>query len=399
LWIDLCNQIVKSIPPKNLEFANAVFSKTIAFSRMKMSSNMDYKKITTAEELFSAAEKLFELEKSPGQLHYFMVDLKQKFLFTYHIHLKIPENLTNPDYKFPGKSIFIHCIAEAIARRELLGKGYSEINYESIAKELGLPTEFDALEKYAIANKITIDPMHTTANNVLSHVVLHKKALQILDILNDRTKNDERQKLLAKLNGDDILEALERFVKYLGISSHMIRESTDVFSFIPQNSLTEVVELEGLYKNLGENSARTNENFRKKAQEMGIVVGKNIDIKGKKEEEIDKLYSEDNEKLLKLMKDQIAENLINACPQISSLIKPTAYTSKFEHAQLVENLLTNANYSSYIFFSPFELNSQISYIPAALLSFLKNKTSELNLVFQDPPNLVKPKTDAFDFAS
>jgi len=239
---DLCNQIVKITTPKTLGSAVSGFSGKI------YSSMLYYKQITTSKDLFASVEALFKLEKAADKLQIFRDLLKKDFLFTHQKNLKLPENLTNPDYKFPGKSIFIHCIAEAIAQRELLGKKSIVTNYESIAKELGLPREFEALKEYAKANKIPLeldDYYNNKARYILPSIVLHIKSLPIIDILNDKTKVDERQVLLAKLNSDDILDALKSFARSIGIDSQKIRESTDVFSFIPQNTLTEVVELAG----------------------------------------------------------------------------------------------------------------------------------------------------------
>lgn len=227
-------------------------------------------------------------------------------------------------------------------------KSTEEVRNELSALPSALPTMLPALPP-AESTRDLDDPVHSKLNDILDHAK-NNQFQDVLSTLLDHSKNDQlHEKLDRALDqgsgpDDQIYEKLNQLLDHATNGNGPIHEKLDALlnrpanAVDPEQSVTQMMKLDEMHKDIMENSRRMNEMFaaqsvvvaqdterkRREAEEAGIALERRVAQREQVEADIVGLHEEKDSLLkmihtLKTEKDDLAKQNTKLSKEVSGL--------------------------------------------------------------------------------
>jgi len=247
---------------------------------------------------------------------------------------------------------------------------HSQQSAEEFKSELSLlpsniPNMLPALPPPESSRELEDDPVHNKLNDILEHA----KNNQVHEVLNTLLEHSKNDQLHAKLDraldqssgaNDQIYEKLDRLLEHASNGAGSVHEKLDALlsrpanTIDPEHSVTQMMKLDEMHKDIMENTRRMNEMFaaqsalvaedterkRREAEEAAIALERRISQREQVEAELVGLH-EEKESLLKILhalkieKDELTKQNQKLNKDLSGL--ETALEIRHEEMQQMED--------------------------------------------------------------
>ncbi|KAJ5647654.1 hypothetical protein N7490_004026 [Penicillium lividum] len=243
-------------------------------------------------------------------------------------------------------------------------KSAEEVKSELLSLPAAIPSMLPALPPPESSRGIEDDPVHNKLNDLLEHA----KNSPVQDVLNTLLEHSKNTQLHDKLDralehgassNSDIYEKLNQILDHATNGSGSIHEKLDallsrpVNTVDPEHSVTQMMKLDEMHKDIMENTRRMNEMFavqstlvaedterkRREAEEAAIALERRIAQREQVEADIIGLQ-EEKDSLLKMFqtlkneKDELAKQTAKMSKELSGL--ETALEIRHEEMQQME---------------------------------------------------------------
>ena len=243
-------------------------------------------------------------------------------------------------------------------------KSAEEVRNELSALPAAIPTMLPALPPPESSREIEDDPVHNKLNDLLEHAK-NNPIQEVLTTLIDHSRNDQLHEKLDRAieqgvgSNADIYEKLNQILDHATNGSGAIHEKLDallsrpVNAVDPEHSVTQMMKLDEMHKDIMENTRKMNEMFavqstlvaeeterkRREAEEAGIALERRVAQREQVEADLVGLHEEKDSVLkmlhaLKTEKDELAKQTAKMSKQLSGL--ETALEIRHEEMQQME---------------------------------------------------------------
>ncbi|KAJ5123328.1 hypothetical protein N7448_009425 [Penicillium atrosanguineum] len=213
--------------------------------------------------------------------------------------------------------------------------------------------------------KIKDDPVHTKLNDILEHASKNSQVHEVLNTLLEHSKNDQLHEKLDRAldqgsGNDQIYEKLDKLLEHATNGDSSVHEKLDsllsrpVAAVDPEQSVTQMMKLDEMHRDIMENTRKMNEMFaaqsaivaedterkRREAEEAAIALERRIGQREQVEAELVGLH-EEKESLLKMLqalkteKDDMTKQNQKLSKDLSGL--ETALEIRHEEMQQMED--------------------------------------------------------------
>lgn len=240
-------------------------------------------------------------------------------------------------------------------------KSSEEVKSELSALPSAIPTMLPALPPPESSRDLDDDPVHTKLNDLLEHAK-NNQVQEVLTTLLDHSKNDQLHNKLDRLldrgsGNEEIYEKLNQIFDHAFSGSDSVHEKLDALlerpASEPEHSVTQMMKLDEMHKDIMENARRMNEMFaaqsaivaedterkRREAEDAAIALERRIAQREQVEAEIVGLHEEKDSLLkmihsLKTEKDELVKQNTKLSKEVSGL--ETALEIRHEEMQQME---------------------------------------------------------------
>ncbi|KAJ5141960.1 hypothetical protein N7526_002955 [Penicillium atrosanguineum] len=213
--------------------------------------------------------------------------------------------------------------------------------------------------------EIKDDPVHTKLNDILEHASKNSQVHEVLNTLLEHSKNDQLHEKLDRAldqgsGNDQIYEKLDKLLEHATNGDGSVHEKLDsllsrpVAAVDPEQSVTQMMKLDEMHRDIMENTRKMNEMFaaqsaivaedterkRREAEEAAIALERRIGQREQVEAELVGLH-EEKESLLKMLqalkteKDDMTKQNQKLSKDLSGL--ETALEIRHEEMQQMED--------------------------------------------------------------
>jgi hypothetical protein len=241
-------------------------------------------------------------------------------------------------------------------------KSTEEVKSELSALPSTIPTMLPALPPPESSRDLDDDPVHNKLNDLLEHAK-NNQVQEVITTLLDHSKNDQLHAKLDRLldrgsGNEEIYEKLNQIFDHAASGSNSVHEKLDALLERPapsdsENSVTQMMKLDEMHKDIMENARRMNEMFaaqsvivaedterkRREAEDAAIALERRVAQREQVEAEIVGLH-EEKDSLLKMLhtlkaeKDELAKQNTKLSKEVSGL--ETALEIRHEEMQQME---------------------------------------------------------------
>ncbi|KAJ5723121.1 hypothetical protein N7488_001156 [Penicillium malachiteum] len=243
-------------------------------------------------------------------------------------------------------------------------KSTEEVKSELSALPSTIPTMLPALPPPESTRAIEDDPVHNKLNDLLEHAKSNP-IKEVLDTLVEHSKNDQLHSKLDRVleasaaSNSDIYEKLNLILDQATSGSGSVHEKLDallerpVNAVDPDHTVTQMMKLDEMHKDIMENSRKMNEMFaaqsalvaedterkRREAEEAAVALERRVAQREQVESEIVGLH-EEKDSLLKMLhtlkteKDELTKQNAKMSKELSGL--ETALEIRHEEMQQME---------------------------------------------------------------
>ena len=209
------------------------------------------------------------------------------------------------------------------------------------------------------------DPVHTKLNDILEHASKNSQVHEVLNTLLEHSKNDQLHEKLDRAldqgsGNDQIYEKLDKLLEHATNGDGSVHEKLDsllsrpVTAVDPEQSITQMMKLDEMHRDIMENTRKMNEMFaaqsvlvaedterkRREAEDAAIALERRIGQREQVEAELVGLH-EEKESLLKMLqalkaeKDDMTKQTQKLSKDLSGL--ETALEIRHEEMQQMED--------------------------------------------------------------
>ncbi|KAJ6020931.1 hypothetical protein N7540_006435 [Penicillium herquei] len=243
-------------------------------------------------------------------------------------------------------------------------KSTEEVKLELSALPSTIPTMLPALPPPESSREIEDDPVHNKLNDLLEHAK-NNPIQEVLNTLVEHSKNDQLHSKLDRVleasaaSNSDIYEKLNLILDQATSGSGSVHEKLDallerpVNAVDPDQTVTQMMKLDEMHKDIMENTRRMNEMFaaqsvlvaedterkRREAEEAAVALERRVAQREQVESEIVGLH-EEKDSLLKMLhtlkteKDELTKQNAKMSKELSGL--ETALEIRHEEMQQME---------------------------------------------------------------